>query len=257
MTGQKIIIAATAMGMLLILALGCQTSGGTEPAEQPPAPAATPGQAQPQGDRVEASADLQKAPEPAEATAEPTEATAKPTEATGAKTTPEVEPVKPLDPNAVSTKTNPVAPLDPKKTNPIAPLDPTAKKKEIPNRQRPRTVLSGCFTNPDARKGGGMRATPGAGPGQREGITVTKKDDTAIIIKHNITHNCCNKAKVNTKVMKHLVHVTEKLSGVSCRCKCSSTIKTIVPLAKGDYVVTVDLNQDGKVKKIHEAKISL
>jgi hypothetical protein len=246
MTMKKFIIASCALVTPLLMAAQCHSPEPAESSDKGSVEPAAKDQAQQSGDGADVSGGVGKETQ----TAEPQAGAAKnDQQAETGKTAGD----KPDQIGAQSASGE----VEPKTDQPQHPVQPTLTKTETTGPAKSRTVMTGCLDNPDARKGQGRRATPGPGPGQSEGVIVEAQGDGAIEVRHNLTHNCCYKAEVDTKVKGAEVRVTETLSGTVCRCNCSSTIRTTVPLKKGDYSVTVDLVQNGKTSTVYEGKISL
>lgn len=62
-----------------------------------------------------------------------------------------------------------------------------------------------------------------------------------IVVVHPFSHQCCLEAKTETTVKGSEVAIVTTLSGMGCRCLCSSKIETTVGLEPGGYTVTVTL----------------
>jgi hypothetical protein len=70
-------------------------------------------------------------------------------------------------------------------------------------------------------------------------------------IQHEVTHACCLRAAASSRIEEgRVVVVTERLSGVPCRCTCGSTLTSSVALPPGDWKVAVDLDTNGSVRRI-------
>jgi hypothetical protein len=76
----------------------------------------------------------------------------------------------------------------------------------------------------------------------------------AILVEHALRHACCLKGKVETKVSGEAVEVMESLRGNPCRCMCSSTLRTRVPLPPGTYRLTVWLDNRGKRQRLTQPR---
>jgi hypothetical protein len=67
-----------------------------------------------------------------------------------------------------------------------------------------------------------------------------------IIVSHDLSHACCLRGTVTSKLDKEQVTVREVLSGTPCRCMCRSTLRTAVGLKPGDYKIHVTVEENGK-----------
>ena len=120
-----------------------------------------------------------------------------------------------------------------------------------------RSSFSGCLKNPDAANRSAKVASRGPNSEDREGVRVVYRKDNQMEVRHNITHNCCHKATVKTKIIGSTINITETFKGESCRCNCSSSITTLVPLAKGEYNLIITVNTNGDPKSVHSKKVTL
>jgi hypothetical protein len=68
---------------------------------------------------------------------------------------------------------------------------------------------------------------------------------TGLVLSHELAHLCCLSAKTSASVEQGKVLITETLSGVACRCRCASTLRTAVGLEKGSYSVEVKVVEPG------------
>lgn len=68
-----------------------------------------------------------------------------------------------------------------------------------------------------------------------------KADGKSITVEHFANHACCQKGVVTTTLGEGTIEVTETLDGKACRCMCSSTFTTVVPVSPGRYSVHVKL----------------
>lgn len=77
-------------------------------------------------------------------------------------------------------------------------------------------------------------------------------------LRHQLRHNCCAKAQVESTLDAHSVRIVERLSGEVCRCMCSSVIRAAVRLAPGDYQVSVSqIDASGTETKLHEGSVTV
>lgn len=94
------------------------------------------------------------------------------------------------------------------------------------------TKVEGCAATPEKEP----EATRSALPNES---VVASAVATGVVLTHEVPHACCLKAKTTVEVKGDQVVVTDTLEGTACRCRCSSTLKTAVGLAKGSYTVEV------------------
>ncbi|MDJ0761831.1 MAG: hypothetical protein QNJ97_02485 [Myxococcota bacterium] len=121
--------------------------------------------------------------------------------------------------------------------------------------KKPTTTLMGCLADPEKKD-----STAKGAQVRRGGDKVTvAKGKSGITVSHYLNHLCCLEASVKSAVTGTNITVEEQLSGTPCKCMCSSTIKTSVPLplpmANKTYKVTVTLDDQGNKKIVHEQEI--
>jgi hypothetical protein len=71
-----------------------------------------------------------------------------------------------------------------------------------------------------------------------------------VSVAHQLTHACCLKAQITTRIEGSSAVVLEKLTGSPCRCMCGSMLRTAIGLAPGHWTIAVDLEQDGRVEGV-------
>jgi len=116
-----------------------------------------------------------------------------------------------------------------------------------------RTAFSGCLlaaNEADAAKHPPPPVTRAAGPVAR--ITAVPG---GVSVEHPLTHACCLTGAVTTRLEGRTAVVTERLSGVACRCRCGSTIRTELSLAPGAWTVAVDLDEGGGPKRVAQSEV--
>jgi hypothetical protein len=86
-------------------------------------------------------------------------------------------------------------------------------------------------------------------PSRRE-IEPTRTTGEGIVVQHNLEHACCVTSQVATTVTGQDVEVVETLSGKRCRCLCTSTLRTSIPVSPGTYRLTVWLDDHGTRTRI-------
>lgn len=128
-------------------------------------------------------------------------------------------------------------------TEPAPRAAPVPKPSEAPIPGQTTTTISGCLTQADGKPvasntRGGSAVTPEAG-------LEVKGHSWGLLVSHSIHHACCLKGDVETSVEGNRVTVRELLSGKPCRCICSSTLTTRIPLLPGEYSVDVVVETNG------------
>ncbi len=107
---------------------------------------------------------------------------------------------------------------------------------------------AGCATVASAEEGARFPARAPTRSGAPT-VSVTPVRGGASV-KHEVTHACCLKAAAVSRVERRVVILTERLSGVPCRCLCGSTLTSSVALVPGDWKVAVDLDTNGSVERV-------
>ncbi len=121
-----------------------------------------------------------------------------------------------------------------------------------------KVYFGGCLRQ-SARTREAEKPKPSSGPPKDE-VTV-EHSDGKITVVHNLTHNCCHKAKVTTKKDGNKITVKESLDGQDCRCLCESTIKTEVNLTSKmnwkEFIIKVEVDIKGEPGPSHEKTLTL
>ena len=148
-------------------------------------------------------------------------------------------------PPASPTATAPPVGATPAAPPPSAPAPSTAPHS--------RTAFSGCLlaaSEAEAASHPPPPVTRAAGPVAR--ITAVPG---GVSVEHPLTHACCLTGAVTTRLEGRTAVVTERLSGVACRCRCGSTIRTELSLAPGAWTVAVDLDEGGGPKRVAQSEV--
>jgi len=122
-----------------------------------------------------------------------------------------------------------------------------------------RTRIDGCLSVASANEEAAARfpARPVVRSAPQKQVTI-RLGAGGITAVHELDHACCLKARVDTSVSGGVVQIVEKLSGMPCRCRCHSTINTVVGLSPGNHEVVVILEQrDGTRKEVHRERVSV
>jgi hypothetical protein len=96
---------------------------------------------------------------------------------------------------------------------------------------RSHTETSGCLAKRATRSKRGLEPSRAIGRG--------------IVVQHGFEHACCLTGRVATTVTGLDIEVVETLSGKPCRCLCTSTLRTSIPVAPGSYHLAVWLDNRG------------
>ncbi|MBK7579425.1 MAG: hypothetical protein IPI67_04380 [Myxococcales bacterium] len=150
---------------------------------------------------------------------------------------------------------------------PTAPAEGTASE---PNSEAPQAATEGSSELPGAlnassSKVAGCLASPGGteqAPRSR-GMAAQKPElavapvSGGVQVVHELSHACCLKSKIDSKVEGNVVTLNEVLSGTPCRCMCSSTVTTSVRLAPGNYTVKVLVDTNGQKHASGEQQVTV
>ena len=118
-----------------------------------------------------------------------------------------------------------------------------------------RAVFSGCLlaTNEaEAARHPPPPVTRALGPAAR--ITAVPG---GVTVEHPLTHACCLTGAVTTRLEGRTAVVSERLSGVACRCRCGSTIRTEVSLAPGAWTVVVELDEGNGPQRVAQLDVTV
>lgn len=115
----------------------------------------------------------------------------------------------------------------------------------------PTVHIEGCAVDGKGPSRGGPM-----GKHQDDSLTI-KADGKTVVVTHFANHACCQKGVVTTEVGAGTVNVREVLDGKACRCMCSSTFTTSVPVAAGTYDVHVTLAVGEKVQEVGTQKVTV
>jgi hypothetical protein len=112
-----------------------------------------------------------------------------------------------------------------------------------------KAEFTGCLTAANEESASRFPEKPAMrGPGGDEAVTIAGTDG-GLVVSHALNHACCLKGTVTTSVEGKVIQVKELLSGIACRCMCSSTITTRVNAPPGDYTVVVSVAREGEAPK--------
>jgi hypothetical protein len=129
--------------------------------------------------------------------------------------------------------------------SPLPPKEPGAS----------RTAVTGCLATAneaDAARFPAPAPTRDVAPP----VTVTASAG-GVVVTHELTHACCLKSEVTTRLSERQVVVREKLLGSPCRCMCASSLRTTVGLLPGSWTVSVELENAGEVRRVAELQVQV
>jgi len=137
----------------------------------------------------------------------------------------------------------------------------TVENLQVPLRAGEAAVaMAGCLTAvEDEATGEKFPVKPVMRGGPQKPAVVVSASGAGVVVTHELSHPCCLKAAVTYGQEAGVLRVRETLAGHACRCMCSSTVRTAVGLAPGDYTVVLELEpQDGKpATEVHRQAVSV
>ncbi|MBF5042203.1 hypothetical protein FGE12_07325 [Aggregicoccus sp. 17bor-14] len=111
-------------------------------------------------------------------------------------------------------------------------------------------AFAGCLAEPTASAEAGSRFPPPAAAPTRRGAAEPAVQVSALgtgaLVTHQLTHGCCLQGRVSSAIEGRTLTLTETLSGESCRCLCSSTVRAAVRLEPGQYTLKVVTREGAK-----------
>ena len=120
-----------------------------------------------------------------------------------------------------------------------------------------RTTTEGCLAlaNPEQEAPTRAPAVENTRGGSAGPEVAVRQTPAGITVTHDLHHNCCQKADVQTKIDGQKVTITETFGGPTCRCNCRSTVSTTVGLKPGDYSVEVLRVEGGPPKSVWSGSV--
>jgi hypothetical protein len=129
-------------------------------------------------------------------------------------------------------------------TDPVPKITDAPNPAEAPAPLQVESTISGCLAKAEDERSMAGASRGATAPPKGLDVTVNR---WGLLINHSLQHTCCLSAKIDTKIEKNHITVSEVLSGAVCRCVCNSTLMTRVELSPGDYTVDVVVETNGKV----------
>lgn len=118
------------------------------------------------------------------------------------------------------------------------------------------TTVEGCLGAANEREAARFPVPPVTRGAPTRTVTVVPVAG-GILVTHELAHACCLRSAITTRVERKRVVIAETLSGVPCRCMCSSTLRTSVGLGPGRWQVEVDLDRGRGAERIHEESVGV
>jgi len=163
--------------------------------------------------------------------------------------TPDRAPVPPPPPAPVPLP--PASPSAPAAAPAPTPLPPGGAGLPLRRHDRPpargavRWSAEGCLaatTEAEAKRFPTKRSVMPA-------VTVAPAPGGATVV-HALAHACCLRAEVSSRLEGATAVVVERLTGMRCRCMCSSTLRTFIGLPAGRWNVVVEYEAGGSVRQM-------
>lgn len=118
-----------------------------------------------------------------------------------------------------------------------------------------RTEITGCLADPSAAERGATRSPTSPAPGTPQ-VRVTPMA-RGVLIAHELSHACCLSGAVESRLEGSKLVVTERLSGMPCRCMCASTLRTAVGLSPGTYELVLQVEEGGRTRVVDERSFTV
>lgn len=119
--------------------------------------------------------------------------------------------------------------------------------------------FTGCLSLQEATEESGARFPAPAvtrGPPPKDPVRLGPMG-RGVVVSHGLVHACCLKGEVLSEVQGTQVIITERLTGMPCRCRCSSTLRTAVGLAPGEYTVILRVQEGEDVREVFTGPVSV
>jgi hypothetical protein len=77
-------------------------------------------------------------------------------------------------------------------------------------------------------------------------------------VAHNLTHGCCQKARVYVQQVAGQVNFVEAVEGTACGdCMCASVVQAAVGVPPGRYAVALQIQDDAGTTVVKAATFSV
>jgi len=77
-------------------------------------------------------------------------------------------------------------------------------------------------------------------------------------VAHNLTHGCCQKARVYVQQLAGQVNFVEAVEGTACgNCMCASTVQAAVGVPPGRYAVALQIQDEAGTTVVKQASFSV
>lgn len=115
-----------------------------------------------------------------------------------------------------------------------------------------RFEVLGCLALKTRTEAGDERYPPDlpqeSGIPKKVDVRITPVFGGAIVL-HELSHACCLRAGVESKLEGTTLTLTERLHGTACRCRCSSSIRTAVGVQPGKYTLVLNVDEAGQTRE--------
>jgi hypothetical protein len=165
-------------------------------------------------------------------------------------------------PSATSAGTTSPPPPTPEVTSSSSPPPPTAALPTAAPTEVERPILppsepgkanvslAGCLAEKDKPTSSSRSMKPDQ--------VILTPTGLGLTLRHQLQHNCCAEAQVQSELDGHDVRIVEHMTGEVCRCMCNSVIRAAVRLPPGTYQVTLSqIDASGKETKLHEQELAV
>ena len=152
-------------------------------------------------------------------------------------------------------RVEPQSPPPPEESPPKTPAFPANLLLPPATTGESRTEVSGCLANPSAGESARTRSAPAPAPDTSQ-VRVSPMAQ-GVLVAHDLSHACCLSAQVESRLEGTKLVVIERLTGMPCRCRCNSTLRTAVGLEPGTYELLLQVEEGGRTKVADERNFTV
>lgn len=113
-----------------------------------------------------------------------------------------------------------------------------------------KTEVEGCLTRPREQQAA-LRSSATRAP---EAVDVSG-DQAYVRVEHRLSHACCLTSQTTVDRDAGTLRLRERLTGEPCRCRCDSTIRTLIAREPADRELVVELDENGARREVHRAPL--
>ena len=114
-----------------------------------------------------------------------------------------------------------------------------------------RFLVAGCLSTRSETKGlSSARRRTG------DGVAIRALAG-GVVVTHQVTHLCCLEGSSQVSIIGQVATVRERLVGEPCKCKCKSTLETVVGLAPGRWTIRVLLEDASHELLVDERRVEV